>query len=361
MVVNSPMARTVVVTQIPSPYQVELFNAAFAAGIDLAVVYVEPFDPAREWSAQTIKHPHWYLSRSSADCARAITSTELCVFSMYRRATVRTWINARHRSGKAWCFWGERPGATQRGFAGRTFRQFSLRPLHRTKVPIWGIGQFAIDGYAREFGRERLFINLPYFSNLTRFASARNQNRDGRMRILYSGSLTERKGVDLLAESFLEVAKRHEHIHLDVLGSGPLEQAMRETLRSVGARVTFQGFKDWDALPNAYAGADLLIAPSRYDGWALVVPEGLGSGMPVIATDQMGAAIDLIEDGRNGWIVKAGSRDALTKQLDEAIQQPDERRWQMVQSAQASVASHQLSDGVRRLGEAITATIAEFA
>ena len=51
----------------------------------------------------------------------------------------------------------------------------------------------------------------------------------------------------------------------------------------------------------------------------------------------------------------------LTKQLDEAIQQPNERRWQMVQSAQASVASHQLSDGVRRLGEAITATIAEFA
>ena len=49
---------------------------------------------------------------------------------------------------------------------GGLFRQFSLRPLHRTKVPIWGIGQFAIDGYAREFGRERLFINLPYFSNL---------------------------------------------------------------------------------------------------------------------------------------------------------------------------------------------------
>ena len=355
------MARTVVVTQIPSPYQVELFNAAFAAGIDLAVVYAEPFDPAREWSAQTIKHPHWYLTQSSADCAQAVTNAELCVFSMYRQATVRAWLNDRHRSGKAWCFWGERPGATQRGFAGRTFRQLSLRPLYRTKVPIWGIGQFAIDGYASEFGHDRLFVNLPYFSDLNRFASARQQNRDGRMRILYSGSLTERKGVDLLAESFVEVAKRHEHVHLNVLGSGPLEPMMRKTLKSIADRVTFQGFMDWDALPNSYAKADLLVAPSRYDGWALVVPEGLGSGMPVIATDQMGAAIDLIEDGHNGWIVEAGSRDALAKRLDEAIQQPDARRWQMMQAAQASIASHQLSDGVRRLRKAIADTIAEFA
>ena len=132
--VNSSMARTVVVTQIPSPYQVELFNAAFAAGIDLAVVYAEPFDQAREWSAQTIKHPHWYLSQSSADCAKAVTNAELCVFSMYRQATVRAWLSDRHRSGKAWCFWGERPGPPSVASPGGL--SSILRPLYRTRVPV---------------------------------------------------------------------------------------------------------------------------------------------------------------------------------------------------------------------------------
>jgi glycosyltransferase involved in cell wall biosynthesis len=66
-------------------------------------------------------------------------------------------------------------------------------------------------------------------------------------------------------------------------------------------------------------GADVLCVPSRYDGWGLVVPEGLASGLPVIATDRMGAALEFVENGRNGWLIPAGDGSAVNAMREAAL------------------------------------------
>lgn len=102
-------------------------------------------------------------------------------------------------------------------------------------------------------------------------------------------------------------------------------------------------------LPALYAGHDVLAVPSRYDGWGMVVPEGLASGMPVICSDQVGAGHDLVKSGINGWICKAGSVEALSCAIQEAGRL-SVNEWQaMSAAASASVANHQLSDGAERL------------
>ena len=93
-----------------------------------------------------------------------------------------------------------------------------------------------------------------------------------------------------------------------IVGDGELRESLAQTLRPVSERVEFVGFKDWHELPGEYARADVLCVPSRYDGWGLVVPEGLASGLPVIATDRMGAALEFVENGRNGWLIPAGDQ-----------------------------------------------------
>ena len=354
------MTRVVVVTPIPSPYQVELFDALYAAGTELCVVYAAESDPDRAWAARDIAHLHKFLQRGFKMCEQIVASADLCVFSMYRHGAVRAWIDARHRRGEPWCFWGERPGATQRGLAGRLFRRLHLRQLFRSTVPIWGIGQFAIDGYAREFGNQRLFINLPYFSDLARFRRTQEQEHSHMTRVLFSGSLTPRKGVDLLASAFLGAALESEDVCLDVVGTGPLESRMREILAPVMERVRFHGFRDWQDLPSAYGLGDVLVVPSRYDGWGLVVAEGLGAGLPVVATNQTGAALDLITDNQNGWIVEAGSGDDLSRCLQLVVDAGEGRLADMRRHAINSVASHQLQDGVTRFGDAVTATLREF-
>ena len=108
------------------------------------------------------------------------------------------------------------------------------------------------------------------------------------------------------------------------------------------------GFKNWDSLPELYASADVLCVPSRYDGWGLVVPEGLASGLPVIATDRMGAALEFVRSGKNGQLIRGGDEDAILAALREAAGLSDSELRQMGQRALASVSEHTLAHGVER-------------
>src|SRR6185436_950887 len=122
--------------------------------------------------------------------------------------------------------------------------------------------------------------------------------------------LIHRKGVDLLARAFLSTAEDTPRVRLKIMGDGPLQRQLRRTLASSN-RVQWVGFTDWDALAPVYESAQILCVPSRHDGWGLVVPEGLAAGLPTIATDRMGAALEFVENGRNGWLIPAGDEEAL--------------------------------------------------
>ena len=92
----------------------------------------------------------------------------------------------------------------------------------------------------------------------------------------------------------------------------------------------------------------MLCVPSRYDGWGMVVPEGLASGLPVIATDRMGAAFEFIETGRNGWLIPAGDADALFNAMREAVTMSAATFARFSTSAQQSVTDHSLQHGASR-------------
>jgi glycosyltransferase involved in cell wall biosynthesis len=113
-------------------------------------------------------------------------------------------------------------------------------------------------------------------------------------------------------------------------------------------RVEFAGFKDWNELPREYASADVLCVPSRYDGWGLVVPEGLASGLPVIGTDRMGAALEFIETGRNGWLIPASDEHALFAAMRDAALMSHADLGEMGNGARESVSTHSLENGAAR-------------
>ena len=337
-----------VLTDCPSPYQVELFNEIESQGeCLLEVAYLRSRDPNRQWKSSEIQHAAIELDRSGDEMRRARESAgaaDLVVFNYYRHANAERLIGERAALQAPWCFWGERPGFHQPAWAGRLLRKWKLSKLHASPVPIWGIGKFAVDGYRQEFGARRPYFNLPYFSDLQRFAdSKRNGHRD--RTFLFSGSLIHRKGVDLLAAAFVQLANEVANVRLRIIGDGDLRQSLVQTLRPVRERVEFVGFKDWHELPGEYAKADVLCVPSRYDGWGLVVPEGLASGLPVIATDRMGAALEFVEHGRNGWLVPAGDLAALANAMREAALMNLDR---LGGEARESVSQHTLQNGAAR-------------
>ena len=340
--------KVLVLTDCPSPYQVELFNEIEAQGeCALEVAYLRSRDPDRQWRSSEIRHTSVELNGGMSRARETARAADLVVFNYYRHANAERLIDERTASGGPWCFWGERPGFHQPAWAGRLLRRWKLAKLHASSVPIWGIGKFAIDGYRKEFGAERAYFNLPYFSDLERFDVPAREEKSERT-FLFSGSLIERKGVDLVATAFVRLAREVANVRLRIVGDGELRESLVQTLRPVSERVEFVGFKDWGELPLEYARADVLCVPSRYDGWGLVVPEGLASGLPVIASDRMGAALEFVESGRNGWLVGAGDEEALLAAMREAASMPlgDMRR-----RARESVSEHTLQNGAGRFLE----------
>jgi len=330
-----------VITILMSPYQVELFDEiAKLENVDLLVGYLTSQDPTRMWSTSKPRHKFSVLMESDEKHSweEFAVSADIVIFSNWTYRYVRHLIRIRRRSRLPWVFWGERPGFNHLGIFSKLLRWFLLSDLRLTSAPIWGIGAFAIEGYKCEFGLNRQYFNVPYYSDLSRFRQSElDTNYEDKSRvILYSGSLIKRKGVDVLADAFALARFQHAELKLRFVGSGPLELDLRKKLLKFGDAVTFVGFKDWGDLPEEYGKAHFLCVPSRYDGWGLVVPEGLAAGLPIIASDRVGAAREMVVDGQNGWNFRTGSTTDLSKILSNLATMP----WAQYRSlSERSVAS----------------------
>ena len=301
---------------------------------------------------EEIRHEHIILSvnpERENEAQRTLLDSDVTIFNYYTHRFAWESINAKSKTHQPWVFWGERPGFLNVGPLGNWFRQFALRPLHQSSIPIWGVGQFGIEGYRAEFGPDHDYRNMPYFSDLERFRSLRSKAKNGMARtILFSGSLTRRKGVDLLARAFVALASEFPDVRLLIVGTGPLQKEVEEILAPFANRVDWAGFQPWHELPNFYARADLFCFPSRYDGWGLALVEALASGIPVIGTDQTGSALDLVAPGKNGWLIKADDLRELHQAMREALTTPVDKWEQMVINARASVSQHSVHEGAER-------------
>jgi glycosyltransferase involved in cell wall biosynthesis len=135
---------------------------------------------------------------------------------------------------------------------------------------------------------------------------------------LSAGKLEPKKAPDFLVSAFKSVqANGSSSLALVFCGSGVLERGLRER---AGAGMHFLGFRNQSEMPWVYRVGDVVVLPSRGPGetWGLALNEAMACGRPVIASDKAGAAVDLIEQGRNGWVFPSGHLAALASVLQAA-------------------------------------------
>jgi glycosyltransferase involved in cell wall biosynthesis len=134
--------------------------------------------------------------------------------------------------------------------------------------------------------------------------------RHARFQALFAGRLVPEKGVDVLLEAWRRAALPDAALVL--AGDGPLKRA--------GAAL-YAGALSAAELRNSYAGSDVVVVPSVptrdfLEPWGLVVNEAFHRGVPVIATDAVGAAAGgLVQPERTGLVVPAGDAGALAAAL----------------------------------------------
>lgn len=222
----------------------------------------------------------------------------------------------------------------------------------------WGEEYFRNYGFARS----RIF-QFPYEPDYSRIGAIADSEVDAaraefglradRRYLMYSGRLAPEKRVDLLLKAFSEIAGSRPHWNLIIAGDGPLRASL-ERMISAGLveRVIWTGFiNEPDKLHSLYGAADVLVLPSDYEPWGVVVTEA-AVRIPVVASSMVGAAADLITDGVNGKIFGCGDVKALREALLE-VTQPDTLR-RMTASAQGMFEQwHARFDPVRGLRAAL--------
>jgi len=116
--------------------------------------------------------------------------------------------------------------------------------------------------------------------------------------------------------------------HLVYAGEGPLRAALQSQANSLGlaGRVHFLGFTNQSQLPAVYRASDLLVLPSEYEPFGVVVNEAMLCGCAAIVSDRVGAGHDLVSAGQNGYVFPCRDVDALAAILSDVLQQPQQLR-----------------------------------
>lgn len=146
--------------------------------------------------------------------------------------------------------------------------------------------------------------------------------------ILYIGRLRKRKGVEYLIEAFAKLKKESDGMVLIIIGRGECRAELELLAKNlkIADSVFFRGYVEDDLLPAYYLLCDVCVVPSitygMADPWVFIINEAMTFGKPVIATEAVGAAFDMIKDGKNGFVVPEADSDALYNAMREILSNP---------------------------------------
>lgn len=153
---------------------------------------------------------------------------------------------------------------------------------------------------------------LPLGADLELFSPAPVRTPGRGCVFVFCGATIRRKGFDLLVAAFERVLRTHPDSTLRLLG--PLTEEGAHLLAAVRSNVAVRGPRPQAAVAEELRSADCLVLPSRNDSYAMVVPEALASGIPVIVSSMVGAK-ELVDEGRNGWVVPIDDLEALSERM----------------------------------------------
>jgi glycosyltransferase involved in cell wall biosynthesis len=148
--------------------------------------------------------------------------------------------------------------------------------------------------------------------------------------VLSVARLVPEKRLDLLLRATSAVGD--PHLLLVVAGEGPERGGLERAAGELGVRARFLGDVDWARIVELYAAADVFALVSDREPWAVVVNEAAACGLPLVLSDHVGAAHDLLRDGENGVLVPAGDVEATTRALRDVTTDPGRRRAQGARS-----------------------------
>lgn len=147
-----------------------------------------------------------------------------------------------------------------------------------------------------------------------------------RVDVVVMGRLGERKGSYILVPAFASLASDFPEAHLTMAGDGDVEP-IRALAKSLGMaeRITIPGWLEEDAGERIFRTCDIYVLPAYFEGMPVSILEAMAYGKPIVSTP-VGGIPELVEDGRNGYLVPPGDSAALAARLRTLLADPSLRQ-----------------------------------
>lgn len=175
-----------------------------------------------------------------------------------------------------------------------------------------------------------------------------------RLVILTVGRLVPGKGIDTLLEAFSCLKKEVNDVSLLIVGSGPEEDSLkRKCVQDNIDDIIFAGFVDYNEMPKYFGISDLFVFPSFIDIWGLVINEAMACGLPVITTEKVGASVDLVKNGINGFVIKEKAPSELYDAMRKIVTD-NELRLKMAASSRQIISNFNLEHTAEGIKAAIS-------
>jgi glycosyltransferase involved in cell wall biosynthesis len=335
--------RVAVVSPEPTPYRVPLFDRVAAhAGIDLTVIYAAHSVAHRVWTVEPT-HRHVVLRGVAVPGAERFLRHQYPLTPGIARAlrnaqpdvvVVSGWSMFASQGAIAWCrahgvpyvLLVESHDLGPRGAWRRAIKGAIVPRLLRPAASVLVVGSAARESVvARGATSVRVFANtIDVAAWTTRAQQLERRPPDNDVVVLSVARLVPEKGIDELIRAVAEAGD--PRLRLVVAGEGPRREALVELAAELGVRITTLGHVAEAELAQTYVDADVFALLSRHEPWGVAVNEAAASGLPLLLSDRVGAASDLLIDGRNGFLVSAGDVDEAAAALSRLAAEPELRQ-----------------------------------
>lgn len=158
--------------------------------------------------------------------------------------------------------------------------------------------------------------------------------------VLFSGKYIDvKRPLDLL-RALAEL--NHLNIAVVFVGEGHLRREMENFIRenNLGERAILTGFVNQSIISRYYASADTFVLCSGKEAWGLSTNEAMNFNLPIILSDQVGCADDLVEESKNGFTFRCGDVEDLAGKIELLASMPESERQKMGAASLEKIAAY---------------------
>jgi glycosyltransferase involved in cell wall biosynthesis len=320
----------------PTPYRAPLLDRIAALpDVELTAIYAARTVASRQWAVE-MSHDAVFLSGVGLPGARAVLRHDYPITpgilaalgdAQPDVAVVSGWSTFASQAALAWCRLRRVPyvllveshDAGPKAGWRRTVKTTAVPPILRSAASVLVVGSLAresVVALGADPARVRVFANTidvqAWADRAAELAGRRSELRAEfglavhEVAVLSVARLAPEKGLDVLLRAATAAGVRPL-----IVGSGK----DRAYLQTIARDTIFTGELPADRVAEVYAAADIFALLSAHEPWGVAVNEAAASSLPLVLSDRVGAAADLLRDGENGVLVPFGDAAAAADAL----------------------------------------------